>query len=79
VKPSPPIKVEPLIEKPIVAAPEVKPSPKTAEPIIEPTVARPKWIDDEEDEEEDLPEGVNLSGGIRGWLSRHFSASRRKS
>jgi 3-hydroxyisobutyrate dehydrogenase-like beta-hydroxyacid dehydrogenase len=79
MKPSPPIKVEPLIEKPIVAAPEVKPSPKTAEPIIEPTVARPKWIDDEEDEEEDLPEGVNLSGGIRGWLSRHFSASRRKS
>ena len=79
VRPSPPVKVEPLIEKPIAAAPEVKPSPKAAEPVIEPTVARPKWIDDEEDEEEDLPEGVNLSGGIRGWLSRHFSASRRKS
>jgi hypothetical protein len=47
--------------------------------MIEAKPAKRSWIDDDEDEEEEMPEGVNLSGGIRGWLSRRFSASRRKS
>ena len=33
--------------------------------------------DDEDDDQEEIPAAVNLSGGIRGWLSRRLS--RRKS
>ncbi len=31
-----------------------------------------------EPQEEEIPEGVNLSGGFRGWLSRRFRSSSRR-
>jgi 3-hydroxyisobutyrate dehydrogenase-like beta-hydroxyacid dehydrogenase len=84
---APEVKASPLIAaksvaetKPTLAPPEVKESsPTAAEPMIEAKPVKRSWIDDDEDEEEEMPEGVNLSGGIRGWLSRRFSGSRRKS
>ena len=58
-------------------APKAKePSPIPAESSIKAKSARPNWIDDEEDEDEEIPPGVNLSGGIRGWFSRRLSRRR---
>ena len=63
--------------------PETTSTPKATEPlpvpvesIVKAKPARPNWIDDEEDENEEIPPGVNLSGGIRGWVSRRFSRRR---
>jgi 3-hydroxyisobutyrate dehydrogenase-like beta-hydroxyacid dehydrogenase len=53
-----------------------EPIPVPAESIVKAKSARPNWIDDEEDEDEEIPPGVNLSGGIRGWVSRRFSRRR---
>jgi len=53
-----------------------EPVPVPAESIVKAKSARPNWIDDEEDEDEEIPPGVNLSGGIRGWVSRRFSRRR---
>jgi hypothetical protein len=79
--PARPIPAEQVPEaKPVAAPPELKESPaKAAEPIVEAKPAKPKWIDEDEEEADEIPQGVNLSGGIRGWLSRHFSAPGRKS
>jgi len=80
LKESRPTPVEQVAEaKPVAAPLELKESPaKSAEPIVEAKPAKPKWIDEDEDEAEEIPPGVNLSGGIRGWLSRRFSAPGRK-
>ena len=53
-----------------------EPLPVPAESIVKAKPARPNWIDDEEDEDEEIPPGVNLSGGIRGWFSRRLSRRR---
>ena len=53
-----------------------EPLPAPAESIVKAKPARPNWIDDEEDEDEEIPPGVNLSGGIRGWFSRRLSRRR---
>ena len=50
--------------------------PVPAESIVKAKPSRPNWIDDEEDEDEEIPPGVNLSGGIRGWFSRRLSRRR---
>ena len=58
-------------------------APKATEPLAVPAESivkakppRPNWIDDEEDDDEEIPPGVNLSGGIRGWFSRRLSRRR---
>jgi 3-hydroxyisobutyrate dehydrogenase-like beta-hydroxyacid dehydrogenase len=53
-----------------------EPSPIPAESIVNAKPAKPIWHDDEEDEEDETPPGVNLSGGIRGWFSRRLSRRR---
>jgi 3-hydroxyisobutyrate dehydrogenase-like beta-hydroxyacid dehydrogenase len=53
-----------------------EPSSISVVPTIKAKPARVGWIDDEEDEDEDIPPGVNLSGGIRGWFSRRLSRRR---
>ena len=53
-----------------------EPLPAPAQSIVKAKPARPNWIDDEEDEDEEIPPGVNLSGGIRGWFSRRLSRRR---
>jgi len=59
------------------AAPKATESlPVPAESIVKAKPSRPNWIDDEEDEDEEIPPGVNLSGGIRGWFSRRLSRRR---
>ena len=65
--------------KPVASVLEVKESPALpAEAATDSKPAKPKWIEEEdEDEHEEIPEGVNLSGGIRGWFSRRLT--RRKS
>ena len=70
----------PISAKP---GPETTSAPKATEPlpvaaksIVRAKPARPNWIDDEEDEDEEIPPGVNLSGGIRGWFSRRLSRRR---
>ena len=65
--------------KPVESTPEMKESPPIAvEPVREAKPPRMNWMDeDEDDDQEEVPAAVNLSGGIRGWLSRRLS--RRKS
>ena len=53
-----------------------EPLPVPAESNVKAKPVRPNWIDDEEDEDEEIPPGVNLSGGIRGWFSRRLSRRR---
>jgi len=59
-----------------IVAKATDPLPLTVESIVKAKPARPNWIDDEEDEDEEIPPGVNLSGGIRGWFSRRLSRRR---
>ena len=72
------IATEPAAEtKSDQTAPNVKESsPEPAESIIKAKPAKPKWLDEDDEEEEEIPPGVNLSGGIRGWLSRRLSRRR---
>jgi len=58
------------------SAKATEPLPVPVESIVKAKPARPNWIDDEEDEKEEIPPGVNLSGGIRGWVSRRLSRRR---
>jgi len=59
-----------------IVAKATDPLPLPVESIVKAKPARPNWIDDEEDEDEEIPPGVNLSGGIRGWFSRRLSRRR---
>ncbi len=64
--------------------PEPKPAGEAAEPkSVEAKSDEPKpratAEEKEGEEEEEIPEDVNLSGGFRSWLSRRFSKSRHKS
>ena len=85
VRPEPEKAVE--IPKPPEPAPEMKEAPpKPAEPAVETKPAELKPTDGEEkkegakkEEEKEVSDGVNLSGGIRGWFSRRLSTSRRES
>jgi 3-hydroxyisobutyrate dehydrogenase-like beta-hydroxyacid dehydrogenase len=72
------IATEPAAEtKSDQTAPKVKESsPEPTESIIKAKPAKPKWLDEDDEEEEEIPPGVNLSGGIRGWLSRRLSRRR---
>ncbi|MEO8439702.1 MAG: NAD(P)-binding domain-containing protein [Spartobacteria bacterium] len=85
--PEPMEELAPVVEAPETPAPitasvgrteavqppsEVKESPAGKQPVGEPKTAQPNW-DEDEAEEEDVPGGVNLSGGMRGWLSRFLS------
>ncbi len=69
--------VQEVVEKPIELAPQTN--------VAETPTAKPKpeAIQDqtgqEEAKKEEIPEGANLSGGIRGWLSRLGASSRRES
>ncbi|HEX4668295.1 MAG TPA: NAD(P)-binding domain-containing protein [Chthoniobacterales bacterium] len=71
--------------EPVESASKPKaPEPRPAEEATEtkPIETRPGALPVDEDEDEhaeEIPEGVNLSGGFRSWLSRRFSKSRRKS
>jgi hypothetical protein len=65
--------------KPEQKALEAKPPETSAE--TEPAVAPPAPAEPEqksESKEEAIPEGVNLSGGFRGWVSRRFRSSSRR-
>jgi 3-hydroxyisobutyrate dehydrogenase-like beta-hydroxyacid dehydrogenase len=84
------VEVKPPEEKPFESkSVESAPEPKVTEtkPAEEASETKPLETkpgampvdEDEDDEEEDVPEGVNLSGGFRSWLSRRFSKSGRKS
>jgi 3-hydroxyisobutyrate dehydrogenase-like beta-hydroxyacid dehydrogenase len=85
VRPEPEKPLE--IPKPPAPAPEMKEvSPKPVEPAAETKPAELKSTDgaekkegEKKEEEQEIPEGVNLSGGIRGWFSRRLSTSRRES
>jgi 3-hydroxyisobutyrate dehydrogenase-like beta-hydroxyacid dehydrogenase len=69
--------VQEVVEKPIEPAPQTN--------VAETPTAKPKpeAIQDqtgqEEAKKEEIPQGANLSGGIRGWLSRLGASSRRES
>ena len=60
-------------------APKPEPAEEaTKRKFLEP---RPRAIpadESEVDEEDEIPDDVNLSGGFRSWLSRRFSKSRRE-
>jgi 3-hydroxyisobutyrate dehydrogenase-like beta-hydroxyacid dehydrogenase len=68
-----PVEAAAEAKAPVTEAAETKP----LDPRLGTTRVREDMEDEEEEEE--IPEGVNLSGGFRSWLSRRFSKSRRKS
>ena len=61
--------------KPVESEPEMKESSSIAvEPARETKPPGMNWMDeDEDDDQEEFPAAVNLSGGIRGWVSRRLS------
>jgi 3-hydroxyisobutyrate dehydrogenase-like beta-hydroxyacid dehydrogenase len=77
-EPAPPILTKPGPETTSdqIAPKATEPLPLPAELFVKAKPAKPNWIDDEEDEDEEIPPGVNLSGGIRGWFSRRLSRRR---
>jgi hypothetical protein len=87
--PAPERVVRPEAEKAISRPPEPAPEiieapPKPVEPTAETKPAELKATDGTEKKEdgkkeEAVSEGVNLSGGIRGWFSRRLATSRRES
>jgi hypothetical protein len=92
--PAPPPVVRPKAEKamekpdPTELVPEMKetlPKPAEAPPVATKPVElatdgqEKKEVITEEKKEEEAFEGVNLSGGFRGWLTRRFAKSRRDS
>jgi hypothetical protein len=88
--PAPPKVVGPEPGKAMETAKSPEPAPEVKEPPAKPVETKPaasKPMDGEEKKEEtkekgeagEIAEGVNLSGGFRGWFSRRLSTSRRES
>ena len=61
--------IEPAAQTNVSEAPTVKPKPEATQ----------DQTGQEKAQKEKIREGVNLSGGIRGWLSRLGASSRRES
>jgi 3-hydroxyisobutyrate dehydrogenase-like beta-hydroxyacid dehydrogenase len=83
VRPEPEKALE--MPKPPEPAPEMKEvPPKPIDPALETKPmesadAAEKKGEDEKEQEQEVSDGVNLSGGFRGWFSRRLSTSRRES